>query len=83
MTTLETTGHMIDAHTMYLKDPVPEMNRELSITVREKVAEKSNIPDVLATLEKIGESQRQRGHIPPTREEVDAYLKAERDSWGD
>ena len=54
MTTLETTGHMIDAHTMYLKDPVPEMNRELSITVREKVAEKSNIPDVLATLEKIG-----------------------------
>ena len=81
MTTLETTGHMIDAHTMYLKDPVPEMNRELSITVRDNVTE---VPkDIFAALEWIRESQRKRGHIPPTREEVDADIKAERDSWGD
>ena len=81
MTTIETTGHMIDAHTMYLKDPVPEMNRELSITVRDNVTE---VPkDIFAALEWIRESQRKRGHIPPTREEVDADIKAERDSWGD
>ena len=81
MTTIETTGHMIDAHTMHLKDPVPEMNRELSITVRDNVAE---VPkDIFAALEWIRESQRKRGHSPPTREEVDAYIKAERDSWGD
>jgi hypothetical protein len=29
------------------------------------------------------ERQRQRGHVPRTREEVDAYLKAERESWDD
>jgi hypothetical protein len=27
--------------------------------------------------------QQARGHVPPTREEVDAYLKAERESWDD
>lgn len=81
MTTIETTGHMIDAHTMHLNDPVPEMNRDLSITVREKAVEMPK--DTIAALEWIRESQRKRGHIPPTREEVDAYIKAERDSWGD
>jgi hypothetical protein len=30
----------------------------------------------------IRERQAARGHRPPTTEEVDAYLQAERDSWG-
>lgn len=29
------------------------------------------------------EKQRERGHVPPTKEEVDTYLKAERESWDD
>jgi hypothetical protein len=32
-------------------------------------------------LEEIHRGQRERGFVPPMREEVDAYLKAERDSW--
>jgi hypothetical protein len=31
----------------------------------------------------IRERQRRRGHQPPSREEVDALLQAERDSWED
>lgn len=27
--------------------------------------------------------QRARGHVPPTKEEIDAYLQGERDSWDD
>jgi hypothetical protein len=31
----------------------------------------------------IRQRQKARGHIPATREEIDAYLQAERDSWDD
>ena len=34
-----------------------------------------------AALAAIHERQRQRGHVPPTREQVDQYLQEERDSW--
>ena len=37
----------------------------------------------MITMRAIRESQRARGHVPRTKEEVDAYLKAERDSWDD
>jgi hypothetical protein len=37
----------------------------------------------LEVLEEIHEAQRQRGFQPPTQEEVDAYLREERDSWGE
>lgn len=33
-------------------------------------------------LAEIWEAQRSRGHVPPTRQEVDEYLRAERESWG-
>lgn len=32
-------------------------------------------------MEEIHAAQRARGHVPPTKEEVDAYLEAERASW--
>jgi hypothetical protein len=31
----------------------------------------------------IRQRQKARGYVPPTREEVDAYIQAERDSWDD
>jgi hypothetical protein len=39
-----------------------------SRTVREVIAE-------------IREGQRERGYVPPSREEVDRYLTAEKESW--
>jgi hypothetical protein len=32
-------------------------------------------------IEEIWERQRKRGHTPPSRTEVDAHIKHERDSW--
>lgn len=32
-------------------------------------------------LEEIWEEQRARGHVPPTKKEVDEYIRAERESW--
>ena len=36
----------------------------------------------LEVMADIRQRQRARSHQPPTREEVDVYLQAERDSWG-
>jgi hypothetical protein len=38
-------------------------------------------PDLAAFERALRERQQVRGHVPPTKEEIDAYLKAERDSW--
>ena len=38
---------------------------------------------VRRTLEAIRERQRQRGHVPPTAQEVDVWIQQERESWGD
>jgi hypothetical protein len=37
----------------------------------------------MEVMEEIYERQRQRGHVPRTREEIDADIDAERESWGD
>jgi len=42
------------------------------------VSPKQSLTEVL---ERIHARQRERGHVPPTPEEVDAYLRAERASW--
>lgn len=36
----------------------------------------------LEVMEDIRRRQQARGHRPPTKEEVDTYLQAERESWG-
>jgi hypothetical protein len=38
---------------------------------------------LMEVMEEIRASQRARGHVPRTAEEVDAYLREERESWGD
>jgi hypothetical protein len=61
---------------------------ELEVVVRPLTSSPENPPagkkpslqEVMAV---IRERQRQRGFKPPTREEVDEYLRAERDGWED
>jgi hypothetical protein len=38
--------------------------------------------NMAVTLETIHARQRARGHKPPTAEEVEAYARQERQSWG-
>ena len=37
----------------------------------------------MEVMEEIWRAQRERGHVPHTKEEIDAYIQGERDSWGD
>lgn len=78
-TTYTATGVLTDGTTLKLDQPLPVTTGRVRVVVEP-------IPDLTSyekVMQEIRDGQRARGHVPPTREEVDAYLKAERDSWDD
>jgi len=74
------TGTLKDDRTVALDEALPLKSGRVRLTV-EPLRLESPKPyrEVLAA---IRQRQRVRGHQPPTREEVDAYLASERESWG-
>ncbi len=79
-------GTLTDAQTVRLSEPLPvQAGDEVRLTVEvvRTARPHGNAADVLAVLAKIREEQHQSGHVPMTKEEIDAYIKGERDSWGD
>jgi hypothetical protein len=75
------TGLLTDGQTLKLDESLPLKEGKVRVIVEvlpEGTA--SKLEEVLAL---IHQRQRERGYVPPTREEVDAYLKAERESWDD
>jgi hypothetical protein len=74
------TGTIADAHTVALDEPLPISQGKVRLVVEPIAVPQRSYMEVMET---IRERQRLRGHQPPTKEEVDAYLQAERDSWGD
>jgi hypothetical protein len=75
------TGILTDGHTVALDEEIPLPATRVRLVV-EPLAAAAPRPyhEVMAA---IRERQRSRGHQPPSREEVDACLQAERDSWHD
>jgi hypothetical protein len=73
------TGKLTDAQTVTLDEALPLK----PVKVRVVVEPLSPVPQrpYPAIMADIRERQRARGHQPPTPEEVDAYLQAERASW--
>ncbi|MDA1049050.1 MAG: hypothetical protein O3C40_01030 [Planctomycetota bacterium] len=83
MTTQNTyvvTGTMSDEQTVVLDEPLPIKEGRVRLIVETIGEHKRSYSEVMAA---IRERQRLRGYEPPTREEVDAYIQAERDSWGE
>ena len=79
-------GTLTDAQTVRLSEPLPvQAGDEVRLTVEvvRTARPRGNAANVLAVLAKIREEQRLSGHVPMTKEEIDAYIKGERDSWGD
>jgi uncharacterized membrane protein len=76
------TGTLTDPQTVRLSEPLPVGTGEVRVTV-EVVQPTTAEPAWKAVMEKVWEEQRQRGHVPPTAEEVVEYIRGERDSWGD
>jgi hypothetical protein len=75
------TGSVMDERSLKLDEPLPVKAGKVRITVEILPGEpKETLSEFL---ERIHQAQRERGYVPPTREEVDAYLNAERDSWDD
>ena len=76
-----TTGTLNDDQTVTLDEalPLPAMKVRLSVEPLVHAPRQSH-EEVIT---RIRARQKARGHVPPTREEIDAYLQAERDSWGD
>ncbi|MBI3990051.1 MAG: hypothetical protein HY347_10605 [candidate division NC10 bacterium] len=74
------TGTLTNARTVKLDEALPLKPTKVRLVV-EPLSPVFQRPykEVLA---EIRERQRARGHQPPTREEVDTYLRAERESWG-
>jgi hypothetical protein len=73
------TGTLTDVHTVTLDEALPLNSTKVRLVV-EPLEHESQRPyqEVIA---EIRERQRARGHQPATREEIDAYLQAERDTW--
>jgi hypothetical protein len=73
------TGTLTDAHTVSLDEALPLTPTRVRLIVEPLLsASPRQYQEVIAG---IRERQRTRGHQAPTREEVDKYLQAERDSW--
>jgi hypothetical protein len=75
------TGSVTDETTLKLDEALPIKAGKVRVTVEVLAADST--PTLSEVLDRIHQGQRERGFVPPTREAVDAYLKAERDSWDD
>ena len=73
------TGTLTSERTVTLDEALPLGSTKVRLVV-ELLSAAAPLPyqEIMAA---IRERQAARGHQPPTTEEVDAYLQAERDSW--
>jgi hypothetical protein len=74
------TGTLKDEQTVTLDEALPLTPGRFRLTL-EPLQPEARKP-YLEVVADIRRRQRARGHQPRTREEVDAYLSAERESWG-
>jgi hypothetical protein len=75
------TGALIDEHTVKLDEALPMSHGRVRLVI-ESLAPAAKRPheEVIA---EIRARQQARGHQPRTREEIDAHIQTERDSWND
>jgi hypothetical protein len=72
------TGNLRDGRVVELDEPLPLANARVRISVEPlPPREVRPLSEVIA---EIRAQQAARGFVPPTREEVDRYLEAERES---
>lgn len=78
-TPFTTTGTLTDATTLTLDVPVPAGGGRVRVTVEPiPVSDPLNLIEFFDQLER---DQAARGHVPMTREEIDAFMREERAGW--
>lgn len=75
------TGTVIDSRTVRLDDSIPLQNARVRVSVEPLSAPKPRF--YLESIVAIRQRQEARGYRAPTPDQVDAYLQAERSSWGE
>jgi hypothetical protein len=75
------TGSLVDERTVTLDEALPLSGGKVRVVV--EMITPPEPADHARFMAELRERQRQRGHVPRTREEVDATLRAERESWDD
>lgn len=76
------TGTLSGGKTVQLDEPLPVSAGKVRILV-ELVQDTQPKQAWQEVLQRIWADQDARGHVPMSVEEVEAYMKGERDSWGD
>jgi hypothetical protein len=77
------TGTLTDEHTVTLDEALPLAQGKVRLSVELLPVDPSAKRTHAEVIAEIRERQRARGHQPRSREEIDAYIQAERDSWND
>ncbi len=75
------TGTLNDDQTVTLDEALPLKPMKVRLSVEPLMPTQPRPHDEV--IAEIHARQKARGHVPRTREEIDADLQAERDSWGD
>lgn len=73
------TGSLSDSRTSGLDEPIPLSGGQVRVIV--EFAEAASKPSHDKFLTWLQERHEARSHVPRTRDEVDASLRAERESW--
>jgi hypothetical protein len=72
-------GEMTDNRHVTLDRPIPLEGGKVRLIV--EPISTDDRPSLAGFEESLRHRQQARGHVPRTKEEVDDYLRAERDSW--
>jgi hypothetical protein len=75
------TGTLNDDQTVTLDEALPLEPMKVRLAIEPLEVKLLRVHDEI--IAEIWERQQRRGYQPPTRDEVDAYLNAERDSWNE
>ena len=76
------TGTVTDGVTIRLDEALPPGVSKVRVTV-EPVPDSGAKKSYLEVMEEIRAAQEARGHVPPTREEAEAWIREERDIWAE
>ena len=75
------TGTLTDAKTVQLDEALPVSGGKVRVILEPSLPSQGS--SFMEAMEQIWAAQRARGHVPRSREEIDAQIREERESWGD
>jgi hypothetical protein len=81
--TFVVNGTVENGQLIHLDEPLPISTKRVSVVVRPALRKDRNGKTLVEWLERIHERRRKLGIKSLTKEEIDAWIKEERDSWGD